>query len=127
MYLTFIKSDFRQQLETELTRNIPAFWLNYVVGGENGGFHGALTNDLKILHEVPRASVLCSRILWTYSRAYFYLKYELYPQLPVKLLNIFTGYSGIMSTVAIIGEPIITGNRFAITNITLLRPLLFTV
>ncbi len=36
----------------------------------NGGFYGALTNDLEIHNEVPRSAILCARILWTYATAY---------------------------------------------------------
>ena len=59
-----------QQIENELTGNILPFWINHTVDHENGGFYGALTNDLQILNDVERSSVLCARILWTYSAAY---------------------------------------------------------
>jgi mannobiose 2-epimerase len=36
----------------------------------NGGFYGAITNDLEIHNEVPRSAILCGRILWTYAAAY---------------------------------------------------------
>jgi mannobiose 2-epimerase len=63
-------SDFRQQLAEELTENILPFWMTYLVDRTNGGFYGAVTNDLQVHNEVPRSSVLCARILWTYASAY---------------------------------------------------------
>ena len=63
-------SDFRRQLEEELTGNILPFWMNHSPDKVNGGFYGALTNDLEIHNEVPRSAILCARILWTYATAY---------------------------------------------------------
>jgi cellobiose epimerase len=67
---TFSKADFRQQLRDELTRNILPFWMTHLIDKVNGGFYGALTNDLQIRNDVPRSSTLCARILWTYAAAY---------------------------------------------------------
>jgi cellobiose epimerase len=64
------KADFRGQLRKELTTNILPFWLTHAVDKVNGGFYGALTNELVIHNEVPRSAILCARILWTYSTAY---------------------------------------------------------
>jgi cellobiose epimerase len=61
---------FRVRLDGELRGNILPFWIAHAVDDENGGFYGALTNDLRVLNEVPRSSVLCARILWTYAAAY---------------------------------------------------------
>ena len=66
----FDKTDFKRQLEKELTGNILPFWMKYTVDKINGGFYGALTNDLEIHNEVPRSAILCARILWTYATAY---------------------------------------------------------
>jgi mannobiose 2-epimerase len=67
---TLSKSDFRRQLEEELTGNILPFWMKHVVDKVNGGFYGAVTNDLQVHNEVPRSAILCARILWTYAAAY---------------------------------------------------------
>ncbi len=67
---TFDKAEFKTQLESELTGNILPFWLTHVVDEVNGGFHGAVTNDLQIRDDVPRSAVLCARILWTFATAY---------------------------------------------------------
>ena len=66
----FNEPDFRQQLEEELTENILPFWMTHVVDKVNGGFYGAVTNDLQIHNEVPRSAILCARILWTFAGAY---------------------------------------------------------
>jgi mannobiose 2-epimerase len=72
------KSDFKRQLEEELTGNILPFWMTHVVDKVNGGFYGAVTNDMQVLNEVPRSAVLCARILWTFAAAYRTLSEERY-------------------------------------------------
>jgi mannobiose 2-epimerase len=62
--------DFRRQLEEELTGNILPFWMTHVVDKVNGGFYGAVTNDLQVYNKVPRSAVLCARMLWTFAAAY---------------------------------------------------------
>ena len=66
----FDKSHLRKQIEEELTRNILPFWMTVPVDRVNGGFYGAITNDLQIRNDVPRSAVLCARILWTFAAAY---------------------------------------------------------
>ena len=66
----FNETDFRKQLEQELTGNILPFWMTYSMDKVNGGFYGAITNNLEIHNEVPRSAILCARILWTYATAY---------------------------------------------------------
>ncbi len=63
-------SDFRHQLTEELTKNILPFWMTHLNDEQYGGFYGALTNDLRPLHHVPRSAVLCARLLWTYAAAF---------------------------------------------------------
>jgi mannobiose 2-epimerase len=64
------ESGLRQQFKEELTGNILPFWMTHVVDKVNGGFYGAVTNDLEVHNEVSRSSTLCARILWTYASAY---------------------------------------------------------
>ena len=64
------KFNIRKQIEDELTENILPFWMTVPVDRDNGGFYGAITNDLQIRNEVPRSAVLCARILWTFAAAY---------------------------------------------------------
>ncbi len=62
-------SALRRRAENELRSNILSFWSTYPVD-KAGGFYGALSNDLRVVAGVPRSSVLCSRLLWTFSAAY---------------------------------------------------------
>ncbi len=36
----------------------------------NGGFYGAVSNDLQIHNEISRSEILCARILWAFALAY---------------------------------------------------------
>ncbi len=63
-------SEWAQQIEAELRGNILPFWIAHTVDWANGGFYGALTNDLTVDNEVERSAVLCGRVLWTYATAY---------------------------------------------------------
>jgi mannobiose 2-epimerase len=65
----FSRSAFRQQLKQELTANILPFWMTHVVDRVNGGFYGAVTNDLQVHNNVPRSAIMCARILWTFATA----------------------------------------------------------
>lgn len=78
MATTFNRAGFRQELERELTEHILPFWMTHVVDEVNGGFHGAVTNDLQVHHEVPRSAIMCARILWTYAAAFRILGDERY-------------------------------------------------
>lgn len=64
------ESAFLEQVEAELRENILPFWMIHPVDTINGGFYGALTNDLTIHNEIPHSAILCARILWTFSTAY---------------------------------------------------------
>lgn len=57
------------RIESELTGNILPFWMRHAIDLEHGGFYGAISNDLAIDTESPRASVINTRILWTFSAA----------------------------------------------------------
>jgi mannobiose 2-epimerase len=78
MSYPFDKSELRKQLKEELTGNILPFWMTHAVDKVNGGFYGAVTNDLEVHNEVPRAAILCARVLWTYAAAYRRLGAEEY-------------------------------------------------
>ncbi|MBN1887734.1 MAG: AGE family epimerase/isomerase [Thermoflexales bacterium] len=64
------KHDWPQRIERELRGNILPFWVAHTVDAQNGGFYGALSNDLRVLNDVPRSAVVCARVLWTYAAAY---------------------------------------------------------
>jgi mannobiose 2-epimerase len=67
---TISVTEFRDQVNTELMGNILPFWMDRPVDRVNGGFYGAITNDLTIRNEIPRSAILCARILWTFASAY---------------------------------------------------------
>jgi mannobiose 2-epimerase len=75
---TLSQPSLREQVEKELTENILPFWMTHVVDEVNGGFYGAVTNDLQIHNEVPRSAILCARILWTFATAFRTLGKEEY-------------------------------------------------
>lgn len=54
------KQDFKEKIEAEAQENILPFWIRHTQDKENGGFYGALTNDLQIHNEVPRSAILCA-------------------------------------------------------------------
>src|SRR5450755_797434 len=62
-------AEWAERFRTELTGNILPFWMRHTVDRENGGFHGAIDCDLRVDRQAPRASVINSRILWTFSAA----------------------------------------------------------
>ena len=64
------RSAWTRRIEAELRDNILPFWMTHAADRANGGFYGALTNDLRIHNDVERSAVVCARILWTYAAAY---------------------------------------------------------
>jgi mannobiose 2-epimerase len=109
----FEKNDFRSQLIKELTGNILPFWMTYAVDKINGGFYGALTNDLGIHNEVPRSAILCARILWTYATAFRKLGDQDYLGMATWALDYLTHvffdeeYGGLYWTVDAAGKPVL--------------------
>ena len=102
-------------MEDELRGNILPFWMAHVVDKANGGFYGAVTNDLQIHNEVPRSSTLCARILWTYATAYRRLSGEEYLSMARRAYDYLTQvfwdqeYGGLYWEVDFQGKP--TSNR----------------
>jgi mannobiose 2-epimerase len=108
----FNKADFRERLNKELTGNILPFWMTHTVDKVNGGFYGALTNDLEIHNEVPRSAILCARILWTYAAAFRRLGSEEYLSMACWAYDYLTRvfwdqeYGGLYWTVDYKGNPV---------------------
>ncbi len=61
--------DWAARIRQELTGNILPFWMRNTVDHGGGGFYGEVTNDLTVVKDAPRAAVINSRILWTFSAA----------------------------------------------------------
>jgi cellobiose epimerase len=64
------RAAWRESLLRELRGNILPFWIGHVAAPGGDGFLGGLTNDLRVLDDVPRSAVVVARILWTYAAAY---------------------------------------------------------
>ena len=58
-----------ERFKQELVGNILPFWMRHTVDRENGGFHGSVGCDLTVDPKSPRAAVINTRILWTFSAA----------------------------------------------------------
>ena len=103
-----IKEEIRQELIT----NILPFWINQAVDCENGGFYGALSNDLLIDNQAPRSAVLTTRILWTYSAAFRlhkrpeYLTMAEYAYDYLNRVFVDPDYGGVYWTVDVKGNPL---------------------
>ena len=86
--------------------------MNKTLDRENGGFYGALSNDLKVLNNVERSAVLCARILWTFSSAYRIHKKEDYLQVARHVYDYLTGhfwdaeYGGVYWSINAQGKPV---------------------
>jgi mannobiose 2-epimerase len=61
---------YQNRIRAELLTNILPFWMERALDHHNGGYYGALTNDLVVDNDVPRSAVVAARILWTFSAAY---------------------------------------------------------
>jgi mannobiose 2-epimerase len=57
------------RIRTELVGNILPFWPCYALDRAGGGFFGEIGDDLTVRPKAPRASVVNTRILWTYATA----------------------------------------------------------
>jgi mannobiose 2-epimerase len=68
----------RSTFERELKENILPFWIQYARDDDHGGIYGLVSNDCQVLKDAPKASVICSRVLWTYSTAYLVFKIDRY-------------------------------------------------
>jgi cellobiose epimerase len=98
--------------EAELQGNILPFWMNHTLDRENGGFYGAIANDLQVVNSVERSAVLCARILWTFSAAYRAYKHEQYLQVARHAYAYLTrhfwdvDYGGIYWSIDYQGKPV---------------------
>ena len=63
------QSQWAARLRQELMGNILPFWMQRAVDHQNGGFYGTIGCDGKVEPESPRASVVNTRILWTFAAA----------------------------------------------------------
>lgn len=108
----FDKKQFQSELKDELAGNILPFWIKHSIDPVNGGFYGAVTNDLQVQNDVPRSAILCGRILWTFSAAHRILGGEEYLKVARHAFDYLTGvfwdpeYGGLFFDVNVKGQPV---------------------
>src|SRR4030042_7148204 len=69
---------YHREVEREVLVDILPFWINHTIDIENGGFYNLVSNDLQIQKKAPKGSILLSRILWAFARAYGVFRNPLY-------------------------------------------------
>lgn len=113
-----------EEVKKEVQQNILPYWMNKMIDEKYGGFLGRRDGYDRVVEQSPKAIVLNTRILWTFSQAYRFLKDEKY--LPVAkraydyLIEFFWDkeYDGVFWMVDYQGKPIavkkqIYGQAFA--------------
>jgi mannobiose 2-epimerase len=80
-------NEFRERVKDEVLKDILPFWMSNTVDNKNGGFYGAITNDLNVIEDSQKALVICARILWTYSFAFGQYKNSEYLKMAERAYN----------------------------------------
>lgn len=93
------KSEVKQELE-----NILAYWMNYTIDLQNGGFYGKIDNKNEILEKASKGSVLNSRILSTFSAAYNLTPKAVYLQTAERAFKYITNYLLTKNSVVFTGQ-----------------------
>ncbi len=108
----FQSGQLQNEIQDELFTNILPFWIDHAIDCDNGGFFGALSNDLVVDNNAPRSAVLTSRILWTYSAAYNTNKRSEYLEMAEHAFSYLNQviidplYGGVFWTVNAKGQPL---------------------
>ena len=63
-------TELKKNLISELEHGILPFWLKYSLDEEHGGFYGRVDNKGQAVPGAPKALILNTRILWSFSAAY---------------------------------------------------------
>ncbi len=110
-------SQFRGEIQDEWHNNIAPFWLRYAPDEKHGGFHGWISNDLRIDERTEKGIILNSRILWTFSHAYGLYHDVSFRQLAERAYTYLTRHfldhkcGGVFWTLDYLGEPLDTRKR----------------
>ncbi len=102
----------KERMEHELRTNILPFWIAHAVDQQNGGFYGAISNDLVVNNTVERSLVLCARLLWTYSAAYRFYRDPAYLSMAHHAYTYLAGpfhdhqYGGVFWSLDSSGQPV---------------------
>ena len=67
--------NLKDELESELRKNILPWWMEHTPDHKSGGFLGHVGHDNQVIEGAGKGSVLNTRILWTFSAAY-----RMYPE-----------------------------------------------
>ncbi len=67
--------NLKEELESELRKNILPWWMEHTPDHKSGGFLGHVGHDNRVIEGAGKGSVLNTRILWTFSAAY-----RMYPE-----------------------------------------------
>jgi len=84
--------DLRERMEKNLLENILPFWVDNMVDEERGGFFGKVNKDHTPDKEYPKAIVLNTRLLWTFTMAYEIYGDEKYAALAHRAYNYIRDY-----------------------------------
>ena len=114
MDVNLIKAILAEETEKEVKENILKFWSENTIDIENGGFLGSIENNLTINQKADKSSVLNTRILWTYSKAYNMFREEEYLKLAKRAYDFIKAnlwdqkYGGLFWMVDYMGRPLNT-------------------
>ncbi len=119
---------FRREVHDEYFR-ILDYWKKYAIDTQNGGFYGRVDFNNQPITDAPKAIVINSRILWTYSIAYIYFKNPEYLTIAQRAFYYIQNHfidkksGGVYWSVNAKGEPIETkkqiyGHAFAIYGLS---------
>jgi mannobiose 2-epimerase len=106
-------STYKSEQEAEL-KNILAYWMQYTVDKERGGFFGKIDAENIVTPDAPKGSVLNSRILWSFSAAYRHTGNNDYLQMADRAYDFIKAYfidkefGGVFWTVDYNGAPLDT-------------------
>jgi mannobiose 2-epimerase len=116
--------DFRSEVKQELF-NILDYWIKYAVEKNGDGFYGIVNENNIPDEKAPKAIVITSRILWTYSAAHQLFPNSSYPPVAKRAFDYLNKYfidkehGGVYWSVASDGSPLqmkkqLYGHAFAV-------------
>jgi len=75
-----------------LTNNILPFWIDYMVDHSHGGFYGRIDGNNLLDQNAPKAIILNTRILWTFSASYRQFGNEEYKSTAIRAFEYLKNY-----------------------------------
>jgi len=77
----------KEELLVHLQEKILPFWMDRMIDNEHGGFYGYADNNGTIKKNAPKAAVMNTRILWTFSAAYKMFGDKKYLEMAERIYN----------------------------------------